>query len=371
MELAALAGKPGAARAAGRAMRLCPPGSDVPWHRVVAADGSLAKREGCARTQLDRLRAEGARAGEGEALGEWAQRVGAVCLGKLPERVFVRPGDRRLRRWSALRVEPFASEAAARARGFRAAGGDDAPPELGRVRAAVTSTEAPKRPLDVRLARIDGAADLATQGWFVVRGLLAPTECDAVHAASRAPGAMDRTTHMLPKGYGVGAYHYWSEPLPPLLAQLRERLYGALLEAADTLRGEATYPPTLDAFWATCRAADQRRPSSILIQYPEGGVNHPHRDVYGPVWFPYQALLLLSRRGRDFEGGEFVLLEERADGERRHEIPVSEGDLVVFGTRMRWDASGPQPRKVPLRHAMAPVTRGEREAVGLVFHLAE
>ncbi len=32
MDLAAMAGRPGAARAAGRAVRVCPSGSELPWH---------------------------------------------------------------------------------------------------------------------------------------------------------------------------------------------------------------------------------------------------------------------------------------------------------------------------------------------------
>ena len=39
-QIAALAGKPGASREVGRAMRICP--GHLPWQRVVMADGSVA-----------------------------------------------------------------------------------------------------------------------------------------------------------------------------------------------------------------------------------------------------------------------------------------------------------------------------------------
>ncbi len=46
LEVAAMAGRPGAARAAGRALAECPVASSVPWHRVVASDGTLPGRPG-------------------------------------------------------------------------------------------------------------------------------------------------------------------------------------------------------------------------------------------------------------------------------------------------------------------------------------
>ncbi len=60
-QIAALAGRPGAARAVGRAMSECP--ADVPWHRVVNARGGISRRadpDGML-TQRLRLEAEGVR----------------------------------------------------------------------------------------------------------------------------------------------------------------------------------------------------------------------------------------------------------------------------------------------------------------------
>ena len=54
-QIAALAGNPRMARQVGWAMHDCPP--DVPWHRVVRRDGSIAT--GDAETQRALLRAEG------------------------------------------------------------------------------------------------------------------------------------------------------------------------------------------------------------------------------------------------------------------------------------------------------------------------
>ncbi len=43
-QLASLAGLPGRARLVGRALRVVPDGVDVPWHRVVNAQGKISAR---------------------------------------------------------------------------------------------------------------------------------------------------------------------------------------------------------------------------------------------------------------------------------------------------------------------------------------
>lgn len=372
-ELAALAGRPGAARAAGRAVGLVPAGARLPWHRVVAADGGLARDPERARVQLRRLRREGARPREGEAVADWARRRGAALVGKLPERVVAPAGDARARRWRALQVEAFAAEVDALARGFRPLDGPAPEAPFPRTRGRRASAGPG---LARRLGRVDWTAaadDLAGQGFTHLSGLLTAAECRACLAEAALSDRFERTIEMLPKGYGNGNYHYWRDPLPAPLQELRAALYGGL-RAAAAARAGRVYPEALEAFWEECRAAGQRRASSILLCYGAGGVNHPHRDVYGEVWFPFQALVVLNRAGRDFEGGEFVLIEEPAgEPDRRRVIPVSEGDLVVFAAESRWEPSAGgrgRPRRIPLRHGMQPVRRGERFAAGVVIPLA-
>jgi methylated-DNA-protein-cysteine methyltransferase-like protein len=45
-QVAALAGRPGAARQVGYALAALADGSDVPWHRVVNARGQVSRRSG-------------------------------------------------------------------------------------------------------------------------------------------------------------------------------------------------------------------------------------------------------------------------------------------------------------------------------------
>lgn len=81
-EVARVAGNPRGARVAGRlAAGLALEDRDVPWWRVVGADGRLATAPDRREAQLDRLREEGARPREGESVADWAARVGAAVVG--------------------------------------------------------------------------------------------------------------------------------------------------------------------------------------------------------------------------------------------------------------------------------------------------
>jgi hypothetical protein len=170
----------------------------------------------------------------------------------------------------------------------------------------------------------------------------------------------------------VGTYYYFREPLVEPAATLRALLYEQLQPLANELRdrNRPPYPETLEEFWGRCRSAGQKRSSSILLCYGTGGLNHAHRDIYGEVFFPFQVLLVLNKRGRDFEGGGFVLFDDEPE-RKRQEAPVSEGDVVIFASRDRFEVQGGRRKKVALRHGMRLVTRGKRYALGIVFHLAE
>ena len=61
-QIATLLGNPRAARTVGWAMRALPEGSDVPWHRVINAQGRIStslRQESDISVQRERLEAEG------------------------------------------------------------------------------------------------------------------------------------------------------------------------------------------------------------------------------------------------------------------------------------------------------------------------
>ena len=114
--------------------------------------------------------------------------------------------------------------------------------------------------------------------------------------------------------FGSGVYKYFDDPLPAPVGELREQLYPPLARIADTwaerLRSADRYPDSLAAFLDRCHAAGQCRPTPLIFRYDEGDYNRLHQDIYGAVRFPFQVLVVLSRPGHDFTGGEFLLVTQ-------------------------------------------------------------
>jgi hypothetical protein len=82
-----------------------------------------------------------------------------------------------------------------------------------------------------------------------------------------------------------------------------------------------------------------------------------------------QITCVLSRRDVDYDGGEFVLVEQRPREQLRAEIVVSApGELVIFPTAHRPVAGRRGPLRVAVRHGASRVHRGVRYALGVIFH---
>ena len=132
------------------------------------------------------------------------------------------------------------------------------------------------------------------------------------------------------------------------------------------------FPATLDRFLTRCHDAGQTRPTPLLLSYTTGGYNCLHQDIYGEVAFPLQAVFALSRVGVDYQGGEFLLTEQRPRAQSRgHAITIEQGAGVVFATRERPVAGTRGDYRVTLRHGVSTVTFGSRMTLGVIFHDAK
>ena len=79
--------------------------------------------------------------------------------------------------------------------------------------------------------------------------------------------------------------------------------------------------------------------------------------------------VLLSEPGRDFDGGEFVLTEQRPRMQSRAEVvPLRQGDAVVFAVHQRPVQGTRGSYRVNLRHGVSRVRRGHRHTLGIIFH---
>ena len=224
--------------------------------------------------------------------------------------------------------------------------------------------------------RLDGEAlarDLGARGWHVVPGLLSPAQCAALRADYAADTLYRSTVSMQRHGFGRGEYRYYRYPLPDLVASLRATFYPPLAALANdwaaTLARPSLYPADHATFLAQCALGGQSRPTPLILRYGVGDYNCLHQDLYGELHFPFQIAILLSRPGEDFDGGEFVLTEQRPLMQSRpHVVPLEQGDAVIFAVNEAPRQGSRGPYRVKLRHGVSEIRRGERFTLGVIFH---
>lgn len=240
--------------------------------------------------------------------------------------------------------------------------------------AAATTT-----PIRERVDALDWSAlreQIDSLGHAVTDPLLSANECDEL--SDMFDGGRFRTTiDMARHRFGEGRYRYFDHPLPDPIVKLRSSFYRHLAPIANDwsqlLRGDnPTFPLKHDELLERCRDAGQERPTPLMLRYGVGDWNALHQDLYGDVYFPFQVVTILSESGMDFEGGEFVLMEQRPRAQSRaHILNPSRGAFVIFPTRERPNKGRNGYHRVGMRHGVSTVMSGQRTALGIIFHDAK
>ncbi len=218
--------------------------------------------------------------------------------------------------------------------------------------------------------------ELDARGYALTERILAPRECAALIALYPERTKFRNRVEMARYRYGVGDYKYFAYPLPAEVAAIRTAMYRKLAPIANRwareMRIGAEYPAALKTFLARCHAHGQERPTPLMLRYDAGGYNCLHQDLYGEIAFPLQFTCTLNERGRDFEGGELLLVEQRPRAQSRGEaIAPGAGCGVIFANRYRPVAGARGYSRLNVRHGVSTVTRGERYALGIIFHDAK
>ncbi len=176
--------------------------------------------------------------------------------------------------------------------------------------------------------------------------------------------------------FGLGDYQYFSYPLPELVQTIRSEAYPPLSEIANRWMGslgtEVRYPETLAQLLSDCGAGGQSKPTPLLLHYEAGGYNCLHQDLYGDLAFPFQIVCFLSQPGRDYRGGEFLLVEQRLRAQSIGEaIQCEAGEALVFTTRHKPVKGARGYYRSNVRHGVSRVHWGNRYTLGIIFHDAE
>ena len=248
------------------------------------------------------------------------------------------------------------------------------PTSLKRLRPTVENNALPARIASLDWARI--AADLDAHGCAVIGPLLSPAQCTSLAALYAQDAPFRSRVIMARHGFGRGEYRYFAYPLPELVATLRSELYPPLAAIAnrwnELLDIDVQYPAEHAAYLRRCKQAGQSKPTPLLLQYGEGDFNCLHQDIYGEHVFPLQLTVLLSEPGRDFEGGEFVLTEQRPRMQSRAEVvPLQQGEGVIFPVHHRPVQGTKGIYRVNMRHGVSRLRSGHRHTLGVIFHDAK
>ena len=227
-----------------------------------------------------------------------------------------------------------------------------------------------------RLAAVDWAGAghaLDECGYVQLAGVLSPEECAEIAGWYDDDKRFRSTVVMARHGFGDGEYKYFAYPLPLLIDALRREAYPALATLAnrwaERLGDKTVFPATLDRFTRQCHAAGQKKPTPLVLRYGAGGYNRLHQDLYGAIAFPIQMAILLTRPGPDFDGGEFILAEQKPRMQSRAEVvPLRQGDAVLFAVNERPVAGKRGYFRARMRHGVSTIRAGQRATLGIIFH---
>jgi uncharacterized protein len=107
----------------------------------------------------------------------------------------------------------------------------------------------------------------------------------------------------------------------------------------------------------------------LLLHYEAGGYNCLHQDLYGDLAFPMQLVCCLSEPGRDFSGGEFLVVEQRPRAQSRGDaVSPGLGEAVIFATRYRPVKRSRGYYRANMKHGVSRVKSGSRYTLGVIFH---
>ena len=236
----------------------------------------------------------------------------------------------------------------------------------------------------VALNWAEAEESLCARGYAVTDVILTQEECTELVAIYGEERLFRSHIVMERYRFGIGDYKYFENPLPEVVAELRTAAYPHLAKIAnrwaETLGAKALglggeqkqYPLKHGEFLKLCHKAGQKKPTPLMLHYEAGGHNCLHQDLYGEVSFPLQMVIMLGQPGRDWEGGEFILVEQQPRAQSKAEVvSAKQGQAIIFTTRYRPVKGSRGYYRVNLRHGVSRVHRGTRYTLGIIFHDAK
>jgi uncharacterized protein len=214
---------------------------------------------------------------------------------------------------------------------------------------------------------------LDEKGYALVSSVLSKEECESLVNLYPQNDLYRSIINMQRYRFGKGEYKYFHYPLPGILQEIRESFFPPLSELANEwmkrLSINTIFPSHHEELIRRCHDKGQERPTPLILRYETGGYNTLHQDLYGEVYFPFQVVFVLSEAGKDFDGGEFVIIEQLPRAQSKAEvIHLKMGDALIFTTNFRPVKGTRGYYRAKMKHGISQLRSGVRYAVGVIFH---
>jgi hypothetical protein len=217
------------------------------------------------------------------------------------------------------------------------------------------------------------SAQLNDSGYALVSDVITATECNDLAMGYDNKELYRKTINMERYRFGMGEYKYFNYPLPPVIEQMRQSVYPYLAPIANNwmkvLNILKQFPSIHTELVEECHTHQQIKPTPLILRYDKGGYNTLHQDLYGEIFFPMQLVLFLDEPGKDYGGGEFVLIEQRPRAQSKAIVlKPRKGDMLIFTTNFRPVKGSKGYYRVNMKHGVSEVTSGRRHTLGIIFH---
>src|SRR5262249_36960320 len=145
--------------------------------------------------------------------------------------------------------------------------------------------------------------------------------------------------------------------LPDTVAALRDDAYTHLAPIANSwhemLDIPGAFPDNLAEFLSECHAEGQCEPSPLITRHRARDYHGLHQDGDDGYTFPLQLAIMLSRAGKDYTGGEFLVVENSPRAQSRGRVVVlKQGQAVIWPTSWRPGTGNRGHYRIGVRHGM-------------------
>lgn len=217
------------------------------------------------------------------------------------------------------------------------------------------------------------AASLDERGYAVTPQILSTADCTELIALYDQPEPW--RVRVEPDRYrlGPGEYQCFDSALPETVALLREECYEQLAPIAngwhEKLGMPARFPGHLKEFMDSCHLAGQTDLTPLVQRHRVGEFHSLHQESAYVHTFPLQLTVLLSRPGREFGGGELMLVENLPRAQSRGcVVGLKQGQGVIWPGRYRAGTGRRGHYLISVRNGVSMVLSGTRYALEIMFH---